>query len=138
MSYLLDTSVVSEPMQARPAAEVIAWMRGLPNLSQHLSVMTLGEIRKGVEKLEEGASKEKYRVWLERTLPGRFGDRILPISIGVADAWGRLMASVTRTLPIIDSLIAATALHHDLRLVTRNERDFVGVPGLIVVNPWEL
>ena len=100
--------------------------------------MTLGEIRKGVEKLtgpEDVARRERLRLWLEHDLRDWFGARILPIGADVADHWGRLLARVGRPVPAIDSLIAATALHHVLRLVTRNVWDFDYV-GLEVISPW--
>ena len=101
--------------------------------------MTLGEIRKGVEKLnrsEDSQRREKLRLWLAHDLRDWFGPRILPIGPEVADHWGRLLAQVGRPVPAINSLLAATALHHDLRLVTRNSRDF-DYAGLEVINPWE-
>jgi predicted nucleic acid-binding protein len=99
-------------------------------------VLTIGELRKGVESLSDAKRKEKLRVWLENDLAEWFGERLLPVSVGVADLWGRLLAQVGRPRPAIDSLLAATALHHGLRIVTRNEKDFA-FPGLEIVNPWE-
>jgi predicted nucleic acid-binding protein len=99
----------------------------------HVSVLTLGELRRGVEKLPAGKRKKKLRYWLE--LPAWFGTRLLPIDAAVADTWGRLQAGAGRTLPVVDSLLAATALHHHLRLVTRNTMDFDGA-GLETINPW--
>ena len=98
-------------------------------------VLTLGEIRQGVEALPAGVRRERLRTWLETEIPAWFGRRLLPIDGGVADRWGRLNASSVRTLPAIDSLLAATALHHDLRIVTRNTGDFEGT-GAELVNPW--
>lgn len=135
MTYLLDTNVVSELRRPSPDPGVVAWLRQAPDTALHLSVLTLGEIRKGVEALPDGARKEQLRLWLEQELPAWFESRLLPVSAGVADRWGRLLAEVDRPVPAIDSLLAATALHHGLRLVTRNERDF-RFPGLGVVNPW--
>jgi hypothetical protein len=79
--------------------------------------------------------KEKLRYWLEQELPAWFGERLLPIDAAVADTWGRLQATAERALPAVDSLLAATALHHHLRLVTRNKADFE-IEGLQIVNPW--
>ena len=135
MSYLLDTNVISELVRAKPDARVVAWFREVPDETLHLSVLTLGEIRKGVEGLAAGARKEKLRVWLETELPGWFGDRLLAVDAAVADRWGRLLAQVGRPVAAVDSLLAATALHHELRLVTRNTADF-DFPGLEVVDPW--
>jgi predicted nucleic acid-binding protein len=135
LSYLLDTNVVSELVRPRPNARVTRWIREVPSSALHLSVLSLGEIRRGVESLPDGARKERLRVWLEQELPAWFEDRLLSISAPVADRWGRLLAAVGRPVPAIDSLLAATAVHHGLRLVTRNAADF-RFPGLDVVDPW--
>jgi toxin FitB len=135
VSYLVDTNVVSELTRPKPSAAVAAWFEEVADEALHLSVLTLGELRRGVEKLPAGKRKEKLRYWLERELPAWFGERLLPIDAAVADTWGRLQAGAQRTLPAVDSLLAATALHHHLRLVTRNTMDF-DVPGLETINPW--
>jgi predicted nucleic acid-binding protein len=135
MSYLLDTNIVSETVRRSPNKAVIAWLDGLPGESLFVSVLTLGEIRKGVETLNDRKRREKLRLWLEHELPAWFEDRVLPVDLAVADRWGRLLAEVGRPVPTIDSLLAATALHHELRLVTRNAGDF-NYPGLQVLNPF--
>jgi predicted nucleic acid-binding protein len=135
MSYLLDTNVISELVRPKPAKIVLAWFDNIPSEALHISVLTLGEIRKGVENLQDGARREKLRLWLEHDLVDWFGSRILPVDIPVADRWGRMLAQVGRPVPSIDSLLAATALHHELRLVTRNQKDF-DYPGLEIINPW--
>jgi predicted nucleic acid-binding protein len=136
VSYLIDTNVVSELVRAKPDAAVLDWFANTPDEALFLSVLTLGEIRKCVEKLADPQRREKLRVWLEHDLRDWFGPRILPVGPDVADHWGRLLAQADRPVPAIDSLLAATALHHDLRLVTRNTRDFA-YAGLDVINPWE-
>lgn len=88
-----------------------------------------------MEKLPDAVRREKLRLWLENDLPDWFGNHLLPVDTAVADRWGRLLTEADRPLPAVDSLLAATALHHDLRLVTRNGKDFE-FPGLVVVNPW--
>jgi predicted nucleic acid-binding protein len=135
MSYLLDTNVISELVRPKPAKAVLAWFENIPSEALHISVLTLGEIRKGVEQMPDGARREKLRLWLEHDLAGWFETRVLPIDIQVADCWGRLIAQMRRPVPSIDSLLAATALHHELRLVTRNQKDF-DYSGLEVINPW--
>jgi hypothetical protein len=135
MSYLLDTNVISELVRAKPAKAVLAWFENIPSEALHISVLTLGEIRKGIEQLPESARREKLRLWLEHDLADWFGPRILSVDAPVADRWGRLIAQMGRPVPSIDSLLAATALHHELRIVTRNQKDF-DYPGLEVVNPW--
>lgn len=134
MSYLLDTNVISELVKKRPNAELIRWFEMVPDDSLYLSVITLGEIRKGVEKLSNEDKKTRLRTWLEHELRDWFGEHILPIDHRVADRWGRLQDHTRKTMPAIDSLLAATALHFDLSLVTRNEKDFA-YPGLEVINP---
>ncbi|MGA8865032.1 MAG: type II toxin-antitoxin system VapC family toxin [Gallionella sp.] len=135
MSYLLDTNVIPELVRPKPAKAVLAWFENIPSEALHISVLTLGEIRKGVEQMPDSVRREKLRLWLEHELLDWFGSRILPVDIPVADRWGRLIAQMGRPVPSIDSLLAATALHYELRLVTRNQKDFV-YPGLEVINPW--
>lgn len=135
MSYLIDTNVISELARAKPDRRVVEWFESMPGSALFLSVLTLGELRKGVERLPDAPRRERLRLWLEVDLSAWFGDQLLPVDAAVADRWGRLLAEAARPLPAVDSLLAATALHHDLRLVTRNERDFV-YPGLDVINPW--
>ncbi len=135
MSYLLDTNVVSETIRRAPHKTALAWLEQLPAESLFVSVLTLGEIRKGIEALADRKRREKLRLWLDHELPRWFEGRVLPVDLAVADRWGRLLAEVGRSVPTIDSLLAATALHHDLALVTRNARDF-DYPGLEVINPF--
>lgn len=136
MSYLLDTNVISEVVQRKPDRRVITWLEDLPDEALFISVLTLGEIRSGVERLSDRKRREKLRLWLEHDLVEWFGGRVLAVDVPVADRWGRLLADEGRPLPTIDSLLAATALHHELRLVTRNTKDF-NMQGLDVINPWE-
>lgn len=135
MSYLLDTNIVSETIRRQQNKLVIKWLEKVPSEALFVSVLTLGEIRKGIERLTEKKRREKLSLWLEHELPAWFGERVLPIDFAVADRWGRLLAEMGRPFPTIDSLLAATALHHGLRLVTRNAKDF-DYPGLHVINPW--
>jgi predicted nucleic acid-binding protein len=135
MSYLLDTNILSETVRRNPNKSVITWLDQLPGEVLYVSVLTLGEIRKGIETLADGKRREKLRLWLEHELPEWFVGRVLPVDLAVADRWGRLLAEITRPVPTTDSLLAATALHHELRLVTRNSGDFE-YPGLEVINPF--
>jgi predicted nucleic acid-binding protein len=136
MSYLLDTNVISETLRRQQDTLVIRWLEQVPAEALFVSVLTLGEIRKGIERLPDKKRREKLRLWLEHELPAWFEGRVLPIDLAVADRWGRLLAETGRPAPAIDSLLAATAVHYELRLVTRNSRDF-DYPGLEVINPWE-
>lgn len=136
MSYLIDTNVLSELRRKQPDPNVAAWMQVRPRPSLFLSVLTLGEIRKGLERVEDTKRKQALLDWLEVELPHYFVGRLLDIDAATADRWGRLMAQAGRPLPAIDGLLAATALQHDLTLVTRNSKDFVDV-GVRLINPWE-
>lgn len=135
MSYLIDTNVLSELRRKNPSASVVAWFSQRPPVTLHISVLTLGEIRKGIDGLADEARRMKMLDWLETDLPAFFTGRILPVDAQVADRWGRMVAAAGRPLSAIDSLLAATALAHDLILVTRNVKDFADIP-LQIINPW--
>ena len=136
MSYLVDTNVISELVRLKPNKNVMNWFEAIPNDSIHISVLTLGEIRKGIETVTDASKKEKLRIWLEHEIPEWFGPRILSIDKHIVDCWGRLQAIKRQPLPAIDSLIAATAIHFNLALVTRNISDF-NFSTLEVINPWD-
>jgi predicted nucleic acid-binding protein len=125
-------------VRAKPNPNVIKWFKQIPTSSVYLSVLTLGEIRKGVEKVSDAKRKRKLLMWLEHDLSFMFDERILAISTEVADRWGRLMHQAARPLPAIDALLAATALHYDMTLVTRNTEDFKACKGLEILNPWKI
>ena len=137
MSYLIDTNVISELVRPKPDAAVLDWFAHTPDEALFLSALTLGEIRKSVEKVLEPQRREKLRLWLEHDLRDWFGPRILPIGPDVADHWGRLLAQAGRPVPAIDSLLAATALHHDLRLVTRRPTGWPSV-SMAVSLSWSI
>ena len=137
--FLLDTNVISELVKVKPEPRVTAWIENIDESLLYLSVLTLGEIRKGITSLRDGARRVSLEAWLDRDLVLRFSDRILSIDLVVADRWGRIAGSASARkppLPVIDGLLAATALHYDLTLVTHNIADING-PGVAVFNPWE-
>ncbi|MEO6409994.1 MAG: type II toxin-antitoxin system VapC family toxin [Burkholderiaceae bacterium] len=136
MGYLIDTNVLSELRRKVPDDRVKRWFAGRPTAALYLSVLTLGEIRKGIESLADRPRRLVLLDWLETELPAFFAARILTIDTAVADRWGRMVAHAGRPLPAIDSLLAATAAHHGLIFVTRNLRDLQGL-GAEVLNPWE-
>ena len=136
MSYLIDTNVLSELRNRKADGNVVAWMQARPRSSLYLSVLSLGEIRKGIEGVADPAFRRALLDWLEVDLPNWFVGRLLGIDAQTADRWGRVQAAAGRTLPVIDGLLAATALQHGLTLVTRNTRDFAGL-GVQIINPWE-
>lgn len=137
--YLLDTNVVSELMKRRPARGVAEWIEATPEELLYLSVITIGEIRKGIDQLDEHEPKRAaLQSWLDRDLRIRFAGRLLPFDMGAAERWGQVEAFAHRqrlTLPTIDAQLAATALHHGLTFVTRNTVDF-RVTGVPLFNPW--
>ena len=136
--YLLDTNVVSELVKPRPDARVVAWIRGGDEADLHLSVLTFAEIRFGIEKLPRGARRERLRGWMETELTDRFEDRILDIERGIAELWGVIMAraaAISLRLPVMDTLLAATAEYHGMTMVTRNVRDFARA-DVATLDPW--
>jgi predicted nucleic acid-binding protein len=135
VSYLLDTNVLSELCRKVPDAGVVEWFAHRPASTLYLSVLTLGELRKGIAGIADVVRRMTLSDWLETELPVFFAGRILAVDAQVADRWGRLVATAGRPLPAIESLLGATAAQHGLSMVTRNSRDFAGL-GLEVVNPW--
>jgi hypothetical protein len=138
MNFLLDTNVISEPMKARPNAGVLAWLGEVDEDCVFLSVVTITELRYGIERLATGMRRDRLDDWLRKDLGLRFEGRILPVDLGIADACGRLVArseSLGRPIEPRDAFIAATAEVHGLTLVTRNASDFE--PTLkAIVTPW--
>lgn len=115
------------------------WVRAQDETSLYLSVITVGELEKGIAKLAASAKRSKLESWVRRDLAFRFGERLLPVDTQIAARWGALAGEAEkrgRPLPVIDSLIAATALQHGLAVVTRNADDFKRC-GVMLVNPWE-
>lgn len=137
--FLLDTNVISELVKPRPEASVTAWIEGTDESLLYLSVLTLGEIRRGIAALPQSRRRATLEAWLEKDLRARFEDRILVIDQEVADRWGLLTAAARNggiVLPVIDGLLAATALEHNLTLVTRDTGQIPSM-GVAVFNPWE-
>jgi predicted nucleic acid-binding protein len=136
--FLLDTNVVSELVRLKPDGNVLRWVEETNESVLFLSVLTLGEIRNGVERLRSGRRRGRLELWLQVDLRFRFEDRILPIDAAIADRWGMVSAIAAakgKPVPVIDGLLAATALHHNLTLVTRNSKD-VSATGVPTLNPW--
>jgi predicted nucleic acid-binding protein len=137
--FLLDTNCISEVVRLRPEPRVMAWIEAAEESLLYLSVLTLGEIRKGVAALPQGKRRSRLETWLEVELQARFSGRILSIDAAVADRWGLLAANAKakgRPLSTIDGLLAATAIHHNLTIVSRNVSDLANTQ-VPVVNPWE-
>jgi predicted nucleic acid-binding protein len=137
VNFLLDTNAVSEWVKARPNPGVIRWMESADEDRVFLSVISLAELRCGVERMPAGARRNRLEAWLRDELPLRFEGRILPVDDDVAGAWGRAVSrseALGRPVRAMDAFLAATAEIHRLTLVTRNVSDFPMLKS--VVNPW--
>ncbi|MFW6360802.1 MAG: type II toxin-antitoxin system VapC family toxin [Spirochaetota bacterium] len=135
---VLDTGVISEALRPEPDSRVMEWIDGLPEEQVYLSALVLGELEKGVELLPQGSKRTALRLWLEQ-LRQRFSGRILSFDEQTALRWGDLAArsqAAGRRLPVIDGMLAATALQYKALLASRNVDDFRGT-GVEVLNPWE-
>ena len=138
MSYLIDTCCISELVNKDPNLNVVKWFADQDELSMYLSVITFGELRKGIEKLPDSKKKKELNRWVKEDLNHRFKNRVLDITIEEVNKWGKILAEAEqdgRPLPAIDSLIAATALVHDFSVVTINTHDMED-SGVEVINPW--
>ena len=136
--FLLDTNVVSELVRPRPDTRVTDWMNSADEELLFLSVLTLGEVRKGITTVTDPARRGRLETWLTSGLIARFEGRILGIDQTIADRWGQISGSLAlrgTPLAVIDGLLSATALHYNLTLVTRNTRD-VALTGAAVFDPW--
>jgi predicted nucleic acid-binding protein len=138
VNFLLDTNVVSEWTKPRPDGGVVAWLAETDEDRVFISVVTLAELRYGVERMPAGARRNRLDTWVKEQLPARFEERVLPIDSETADAWGRVMArgkTAGRPVGTMDAFIAATAERYRLTLVTRNVADFDAL-GVGLINPW--
>jgi predicted nucleic acid-binding protein len=137
VSFLLDTNVISEWQKPRPNPGLTAWTSSADEDDLFLSVVTLAELRYGIERMPEGSRRQRYEQWLEHELFFRFEGRILAVNQAIADSWGRIVAlcaSKGRPISAIDAFLAATAEVHRLTLVTRNVQHFTVLKA--VLNPW--
>ncbi|MGD0610836.1 MAG: type II toxin-antitoxin system VapC family toxin [Anaerolineales bacterium] len=139
MNYLLDTCVLSEFTRRQPEEKVVHWLEGIDEEMFFISVITIGEIQRGIERLPESHRKTELLVWMNNGLIKRFGERAIPLDVPTMFLWGSLTARMDSTgqpMAIMDSLIAATALQNQLIIATRNVTDFLPC-GVQVINPWE-
>ncbi len=137
MNFLLDTNVISEPKQKKPHAKVLEWLDAQDESKLYLSVLTVGEIKKGITRLDSSKKKAELEKWLEK-LRNRFSRRILSLTEKTFLAWGKMYGEFERkgvARPVFDSLLEATALEHDLIFVTRNVKNFQN-SQVTILNPW--
>ena len=134
VGFLLDTNAISETIKLRPNANVLSLLNSVPNSSLYLSVLTIGELRKGdvAKRRRHPSMTDRYGSWID-ALEGAYSDRILPVDKAIATLWGELNADRSRAA--VDTLLAATAIVHGLTLVTRNVRDVDDLP-VKLLNPW--
>ena len=139
MKYLLDTCVISEMIKAKPDENVISWLEEQDENSLYLSILTFGEIKKGIEKASNQIRKQKLRLWVEDDLKKRFEGRIIPISFSIAAEWGKMQGKselLGKPLPTMDGLIAVSGLVSQCIVVTRNISD-MEQSSAELFNPWE-
>jgi predicted nucleic acid-binding protein len=136
MNYLLDTNIISELRKPRPHPGLISWFEAQASSALFLSVITLGEIRQGVEQLRSRDAKQAELIdrWLQGLLHF-YEDRLVYVDGDIAEDWGRIRAR--KTVPVMDAFVAATARVHGMTLVTRNARDFAGL-GVTLLNPFQV
>ena len=138
MNYLLDTCLISELAKSEPHPKVVDWVISQRETDFYISVLTFGEIYKGIEKLPESGKKEDLRIWVENDLKNRFQNRIVGVDLRISEIWGKIQCTAEkngRPMPAIDSLIAATGIANDLIVVTRNVSD-MEQSGVKLFNPW--
>ena len=138
MNFLLDTNVVSEWTKPRPDPGVRSWLADMDEDRIFVSVVTLAELRHGIERLSPGARRDRLDAWLTEEMPQRFEGRLLDVDAETANMWGRVMArgqAAGRPPGAMDAFIAAVVLRHDMTLVTRNVSDFEAL-GIRYLNPW--
>ncbi len=139
MKYLLDTCVISELVKPVPNRKVVDWLNVVPSEALFLSVITIGEVRKGLTKIPDSKRKQRMTVWLN-TLLEDYKERIFPIDLMVAENWGIIQGNAENAgtpMSSIDGLLAATTYTHSLTLATRNENDFIS-SKIPIINPWRL
>jgi len=139
VNYLVDTCVISEVVRKRPAPEVVSWLAAQDEDHLFMSVLSLGELHKGIARLADSRRRRTLEAWVEGDLQRRFTGRIIPVDPGIAARWGRISGAAERAgwvIPVIDGLLAATALEHGLTLATR-DTSHMEPTGVELFNPWD-
>jgi predicted nucleic acid-binding protein len=137
MNYLVDTNVISELRKSNCNENVKVFIEQLPPECLYLSAISLGEISFGIKKMDNTHKKSALIIWFESQLPEWFEGRVISIDSNIAIEWGAIRAKHKETLPVSDSLLAATALTHHLTILTRNVKDFERIEGISFINSWE-
>lgn len=138
MSYLLDTCILSELIKKKPEKSVVTWIKNVDEIDCYISVITFGEIQKGISKLAQSRKKENLFRWLENDLKQRFHERLIDITVEISLLWGEILGNSEKkgiVIPVMDALIASSALVNDLVVVTRNIKD-IAQCGAQTFNPW--
>lgn len=138
MSFLIDTCCISEFAKSTPAPNVVEWFMAHDENDMYLSVLSIGEIKKGIDKLPDSKRKDALSHWLEHDVMERFADRMLDVTSLEAQTWGEVMAHCARLgrpIPDIDGLLAASAIANGLTLVTRSTKDMIAT-GVSLIDPW--
>lgn len=138
MKYLLDTNIISELISKQPNQKVLEFISSLSEDDSYLSVITIGEIKSGIENVKSIERKEKLSLWFEQDLLPRFQNRIIDIDVNIMITWGKInqtLKNIGKPLPIMDSLIASSCIYGNFTLVTRNEKDFQNL-DITIVNPF--
>jgi len=139
MNYLIDTCVISELIKKEPDANLLNWLSSVNENNLYLSVITIGELKKGISKLKDSEKKSKLNQWLKQDLFLRFNNRIIDINLDITLIWGEILGEKEASglkIPLIDALLAATAISKQMILVTRNIKDFK-LTNSRLLNPWE-
>jgi len=139
VNYLVDTCVISEVVRKRPAPEVVSWLAAQDEDHLFMSVLSLGELHEGIARLADSRRRRTLEAWVEGDLQRRFTGRIIPVDPGIAARWGRISGAAERAgrvIPVIDGLLAATALEHGLTLATR-DTSHMEPTGVELFNPWD-
>ena len=137
MKYLLDTNVISELQKSHCHPRIKLFLETIDSQDMYLSVITFGELCYGIEKLSISKKKHDLSIWLYAKLPEWFNKRIIDIDTEVILEWGRIRSKARRTLPVLDTMIAASAIANRMILVTRNTKDYEDIEGIKLLNPWE-
>jgi toxin FitB len=135
LKYLIDTNILLEMTKKQPDNNILKWFENTAEMDMFISVISIGELVYGMAKLPDGIKKTELSAWLRELIYKGFRDRIVDIGMDIMEVWGEMSAKLTRSLPKMDTLIAASAITYGMTVVTGNVRDFKDIPGLKVLTP---